>query len=70
MAKYVKKPDYDTKIGHLELKIPDVRGKLSTLDFNNKISELENKVRSAESKPDISNLANKTELENKKIYRK
>ena len=27
-SKYVKKSDYDTKVGNLELKIPDVSGKL------------------------------------------
>ena len=57
LTKYVKKSDYDTKVGNLELKIPDVSGKLNTSDFNSKASELENKIRSAESKPDITNLA-------------
>ena len=55
LTKYVKKSDYDTKVGNLELKIPDVSGKLNTFDFNSKVSELENKIRSAESKPDIIN---------------
>ena len=32
--------------------------------FNSKVSELENKIKTAESKPDISNLVNKTELKN------
>ena len=45
-----KKSDYDTNVGHLELKIPDVNGKLDTSDFNSKVSELENKIRSAEQK--------------------
>ena len=27
LTKYVKKSDYDTKVGNLELKIPDVSGK-------------------------------------------
>ena len=63
-TKYVKKTDYDTKIGNLELKIPGVGGKLNTLDFNSKISALENKIKTAESNPNISNLANKTELKN------
>ena len=35
---------------------------LQTSAFNNKVSELENKIETAESKSDISNLANKTEL--------
>ena len=41
LTKYVKKSDYDTKAGNLELKIPDVSGKLNTSDFNSKVSELE-----------------------------
>ena len=60
--------DYDTKVGNLELKIPDVSGKLNTSDFNSKVSELENKIRSANSKPDITNLVTKssvTAVENK-----
>ena len=62
LTKYVLKSIYDTKIGDLELKIPDVAGKLNTLDFNSKVSELETKIRSAESKPDITNLATKSSL--------
>ena len=68
LTKFVKKSDYDTKVGNLELKIPDVCGKLNTCDFNSKVSELENKIRPAESKPDITNLATKpsvTAVENK-----
>ena len=57
MTKYVLKTDYDTKVGNLELKIPDVTGKLNTSDFNSKVNELETKIRSAEQKPSISNLA-------------
>ena len=57
LTKYVLKSDYDTRADNLELKIPDVSGKLNTSDFNFKVSELENKIRSAESKPDITNLA-------------
>ena len=64
MTKYVLKNDYDTKVGNLELKIPDISGLLQTSAFNSKVSELENKIKTAESKPDISNLANKTELKN------
>ena len=64
MTKYVKKTDYDTKVGNLEIKIPDVSGLLSTTVFNSKVGELENKIKVAESKPNISNLASKTELKN------
>ena len=59
LTKYVKKSDYDTKVGNLELEIPDVS---ITYDFNSKVSELENKIRSAESKPDINNLATKSSV--------
>ena len=62
LTKYVKKSDCDTKNGNLELKIPDVSGKLNTSDFKSKVSELENKIRSAESKPDITNLATKSSV--------
>ena len=48
LTKYVKKSNYDTKVGNLELKIPDVSGKLNASDFNSKVSELENKIRLAE----------------------
>ena len=58
-----KKSDYDTKVGNLELKIPDISGLLQTSGFNSKVSELEIKIKPAESKPDInSNMANKTEF--------
>ena len=57
LTNYVLKSDYDTKVGNLELKILDVRGKLNTSDFNFKRSELENKIKIAEQKPNISNLA-------------
>ena len=62
MTKYVKKTDYDTKVGNLELKIPDVSGLLPTNTFNSKVSELETKIKTAESKLSLSNLATKTEL--------
>ena len=62
LTKYVKKSDYDTKVGNLELKIPDVRGKLNASDFNSKVSELENKIKTAESKPDITNLETQSGL--------
>ena len=52
MTKYVKKSDY----------FPDVSGKLNASDFNSKVSELENEIKTAESKPDVSNLTTKIEL--------
>ena len=64
LTKYVKKTDYDTKVRNLELKIPDVSGLLPTNTFNSKFSELQTKIKTAESKPNISNLATKTEVTN------
>ena len=64
MTKYVKKTDYDTKVGNLELKIPDVSGLLPTNTFNSKVSELKTKIKTAESKPNTSNLATKIEVTN------
>ena len=64
MAKYVLKSDYDTKVGNLELKIPNISGLLQTSAFISKITEIEGKIKTAENKPDISNLANKTEFKN------
>ena len=64
LTKYVLKSNYDTKIGNLELKIPDISGLLQTNSFNCKVNELENKIKTAEQKPGISNLANKTGLKN------
>ena len=62
MTKYVLKSNYETKIGNLELKIPDVSGLLQVSSFNSKVNELENKIKTAESKPDISNLTTKSSL--------
>ena len=62
LTKYDKKSDYDTKVGNLELKIPNISGLLSSSTFNSKVVELENKVKTAENKPDITNLATKTGL--------
>ena len=62
LTKYVLKSNYDTKIGNLELKIPDVSGLLQVSSFNSKVNELENKIKTAESKPDISNLTTKSSL--------
>ena len=62
LTKYVKKSNYDTKVGNLELKIPDVSGKLNIPDFNSKVNELETKIRSTDLKPDITNLATKSSV--------
>ena len=59
---YVLKSDYNGKIGNLELKIPDIAGLLQVSSFNSKVTELENKIKTAESKPDISGLATKSSL--------
>ena len=48
LTKYIKKSDYDTK----------------TNTFNSKVNELEIKIKTAETKADTSNLANKAELKN------
>ena len=64
LTKYVKKTDYDTKVGNLELKIPDVSGLLTTNTFNSKVSELETKIKTAESKPNISSLSTNIEVTN------
>ena len=64
MTKYVKKSDYDTKVGTLEVKIPDISGLLQASTFNSKVGELENKIKTAENKTDISNLGTKTGLKN------
>ena len=64
LTKYVRKTDYDTNVCNLELKIPGVSGLLSTSIFNSKVGELEFIIKTAENKPDISNLATKTGLKN------
>ena len=64
LTKFVKKSDHDNKVGNLELKMSDVSGLLATSTFNSKVGELENKIKTAESKPGISGLENKTELKN------
>ena len=68
LTKYVLKSTYDTKIGNLELKIPDIKGLLQVSSFNSKVIELKNKIKIAENKPNINNLATKsglTAIENK-----
>ena len=62
VSKYVLKSTYDNKIGNLELKIPDIKGLLQIRSFNSKVTELGNKIKTAENKPDISNLATKSRL--------
>ena len=57
LTRYVLKSNYDTNIGNLELKIPDVSGLLPVSSFNSKVTELENKIKVAEQKSHISNLA-------------
>ena len=64
LTKYVKKGDYDTKVGNLKLKIPDISGLLQTSTFNSRVGKLENKIKTAESKLDISGLASNTGLKN------
>ena len=62
LTKYVLKSNYNTKAGNLELKIPNVSGLLQVSSFNSKVNELENKIKSAESKPNINYLATKSSL--------
>ena len=63
----LKKTDYDTKVGNLELKIPDISRLLQTSTFIPKITEIEGKITTIDNKiPDISGLASKTELKNVK----
>ena len=68
LTKYVLKTNYDDKFGNLELKLPDIKGLLQVSSFNSNVIELENKIKVAESKPNINNLAtisNLTAVENK-----
>ena len=62
MTKYVLKSNYETKVGNLQLKILDISGLLQVSSFNSKVNELENKIKTAEQKPDITNLATKSSL--------
>ena len=59
LTKYALKSNYDDKIGNLELKIPGVKGLLQVSSLNSKVIELENKIKVAESKHNINNLATK-----------
>ena len=58
------KSSYDTKVSNLELKIPDISGLLQTSTFNSKVSELENKIKTAESKPNIKMLKINVNIKN------
>ena len=62
LSNCVLKSNYNDKVGNFELKIPGISGKLNIFDFNRKVIELENKIKAAENKPDISNLATKSRL--------
>ena len=48
LTKYVLKSGYETKVGNLELKIHDISGLLQTGAFNSRVTELENKMKTAE----------------------
>ena len=70
LSKYISKTKYDSEVGDLKLKIPDISGLLQISVSKSKITEIEGKITTAEGKiPDISGLATKTQLtavENKK----
>ena len=60
---FVLKTKYDSEVGDIKLKIPDVSGLLQASTFNSKFTEIENKIKTAEGKiPDISGLATKTSV--------
>ena len=44
------------------MKIPNIKELLQISSFNSEVNELENKIKTAENKPDISNLATKSSL--------
>ena len=44
--------------------MPDIKGLLQISSFNSKVNELENKIKTAENKPDISDLATRIKLNN------
>ena len=60
----VKKTAFNAKVTEIEGKIPSISGLIATNTCNSKVDELENKIKADESKSDVSNLANKTELKN------
>ena len=47
-TKFVLKTKYDSEVGNLKLKMPDVSGLLQTSVLNSKITEIENKITTAE----------------------
>ena len=55
-TKYVLRTKYDTEVGNLKLKIPDISGLVQTSVFNSKITEVENKIINAEGKYLILNI--------------
>ena len=61
---WLKKADSIAKVTEIKGKMPSISGLLPTNTFNSKVSELENKIKTAETKPDISNLATKMGLKN------
>ena len=64
-TKFVSKTKYDSEVGDLKLKIPDISALLQNSTFNSKITEIENKITTAEGKiPDISGSTTKGEVTN------
>ena len=61
-TKFGSKTKYDSEVGNLKLKIPDISGLLQTSTYNSKITEIEGKTTAEGKIPDIGNLATKTQL--------
>ena len=59
-----KKTDFNAKVPEIEGNIPSISRVLRINTINSKVSDLEKNMKTAESKPDISNFTNKTELKN------
>ena len=59
-----KKTDFNAKVPEIEGNIPSISRVLRINIINSKVSDLEKNIKTAESKPDISNFTNKTELKN------
>ena len=59
-----KTPDFNAKVPEIEGNIPSISRVLRINTINSKVSDLEKNIKAAESKPDISNFTNKTELKN------